>query len=187
MYILESAVEGVVTQRYSIVPSLGYICPKIEIIDITTGNLVEMYEAKDFVKHTPSGLYYPTSYTELHYNVSNKAMVQKDFKINKETLFLNEKMSPQDFALDIPEGYSVLDRRDGKEVEYIATASGVLSLDKDGLNLKKKSWLRRVDSSSQVPTEYKSLLLRVIFLVVGVILVAWGLSRRRRNKKSAAV
>ena len=183
-YTIESSAAGQVSQRYVIVPALGYICPKIEYYDPQTGGLFQEYEASDFVLHQRSGLYYPTRYRETVYDPSTGRMREnKEYTIHQETLSLNETMSPKDFFIEVPEGLRVVDNRVGNE-EYIAEASGVLTLEPDGLALDKKTWLRKTIAAPPniYTTYYKNALPRILLMALGVVLIVFALARRRRNK-----
>ena len=183
-YTIESSAADQVSQRYVIVPALGYICPKIEYYDPQTGGLFQEYEASDFVLHQRSGLYYPTRYRETVYDPSTGRMREnKEYTIHQETLSLNETMSPKDFFIEVPEGLRVVDNRVGGE-EYIAEASGVLTLEPDGLALDKKSWLRKTIAAPPniYTTYYKNALPRILLMALGAALIVFALVRRRRNK-----
>ncbi|MBQ1456693.1 MAG: hypothetical protein IIZ25_12690 [Thermoguttaceae bacterium] len=183
-YTIESSAAGRVSQRYIIVPALGYICPKIEYYDPRSGGLFQEYEASDFVLHQRSGLYYPTRYRETVYDPSTGRMREnKEYTIHQETLSLNEPMSPKDFFIEVPEGLRVVDNRVGGE-EYIAEASGVLTLEPDGLALDKKSWLRKTIAAPPniYTTYYKNALPRILLMALGAALIVFALVRRRRNK-----
>ena len=188
-YTLESAVADKVTQRFTIVPSMGYICPKIEFYDPSSGNLVKEYEAKEFVKLPRSGIFYPTHYTESDYNASTGKLTKKvEITIHQETLSLNEPMSPKDFSLEVPEGFRVYDSRDGGDAHYTAEEAGVLTLESDGLDLDKKPWLRKTTEglprkNSSVPKQ--RIAARVILMAIGFGFIIWGVIVRIRKKKSA--
>ena len=187
-YTIESSVKGLVTQRYVIVPALGYICPKIELYDNKSGNLIQDYEAADFVLHKQSGLYYPTHYRETKYNASTGAAYEnREYTIHQETLSLNEKMSPKDFALDVPEGIRVVDNRGGDGVTYVADAPGVLTLEAGGFDLDKLPWLRNIIAAppNLYSEYYRSPLSRILLTALGAALILLAVIIRRRKKRNA--
>ena len=188
---LETSVAGKVTQRFTIVPSMGYVCPKIEFYDSFSGNLVEEYEAREFVKHQGSGIYYPTYYTESNYNASNGKLTEKrEYTIHQETLSLNEPMSPKDFTLEVAEGFEVYDTRGGKNAHYAADQAGVLTLEPDGLDLDKMPWLRlRTDTlpSRNSSSLRQCLVPRIALMAIGLVLIAWGVIGRIRKKRDTEV
>ena len=184
-YTIESTVEGRITDRFVIVPALGYICPKIEYYNYKNGNLFQEYEASDFVLHQRSGLYYPTRYRETVYDPSTGRMRENiEYTIHQETLSLNEPMSPKDFFIEVPEGLRVVDQRGGDDEEYIAEASGVLTLEPDGLVLDKKAWLRKTIAAPPniYSVYYQNALPRILLMALGAALIVFALVRRRRNK-----
>lgn len=161
-YTLESSVDGKVTQRYMVVPSLGYVCPKVQLYDFDSGNLVDEYLAREFVLHQRSGLYYPTIYIESRHDASSGKLIEKrEYKINQKALFLNETMHPNEFSLDVSEGIKIVDFREGKNIQYTADASGVLSLAPGGLDLKKMPWLRKVGDLPMLQSQDRYLFLRL--------------------------
>ena len=188
-YTLESKVDGQVTQRYTVVPSLGYVCPDIELYDSSTGNLTEKYEASDFVQQPRTGIYYPTNYTESRYdNTTGKLIERREYKINQESLSLNEPMSPKDFSLDVPEGLRVLDSRYEKNVEYYSIEAGTLSLEEGGFDLEKMPWLSKVGELA--PKDFSifqqiRLAPRIALIAIGLCIIVWSFVRRRRRKTSA--
>ena len=186
---IESRLGGKITQRYVIVPAFGYICPLEQLYDQNTGNLTNEYVANDFFLNEKSGLYYPATYIESEYNPSTGALVtKKEYKIDKESLSLNEPMSPADFALDVPEGVWVQDVRDGKKELFRASSDGVLSLAPGGLDLSKMSWLTK-DASEPSQTHASDAknrrisCSRIIFMSIGIclILVGVGLAVKKRR------
>ena len=195
-YTIETAVKGQVTQRYVIVPEMGYICPKIEIFDNKTGKLIQEYEASDFVLHQSSGLYYPTRYREFKNDrLSGSKSESWEYVIDQETLSLNEKMSPNDFTLDLPKGTVVADSRDGNSITFIAEESGTLSLEADGFVLDKLSWLRNaadgLSKSNHEPdpdqprVQPRGSLPRILLAALGIMLILLAVIIRRRKRKNA--
>ncbi|MDO5552681.1 MAG: hypothetical protein Q4G68_02855 [Planctomycetia bacterium] len=186
VYTLESRIDGIVTQRYQIIPGLGYVCPLIQIYDLNSKNLIEEYTAEDFVLHASSGLYYPSVYIESHYDVSSGKLINKNvYKIEQSTLVLNEPMQPKDFSLDIANGIKVVDFRGGKNTQYEVDEPGVLSLAPGGLNLEKMSWLRKSGDLSRMYSDNEHLFVRILFMTLGLSLIIWSLVKRRRDKKNA--
>ena len=187
-YTLETTVAGKVTHRFVIVPSMGYVCPKIEFYDFTSGNLTEVYEAKDFVKLPRSGVYYPLYYAKSIYKTTDGQLREKyEYTIHQETLSLNEPMNPSDFTLEIDEGAEVYDKRGGKMVSYVADRAGTLSLGSGGLDLDKMSWLREKTDElpkSDVSEPRPSQIPRIILMVIGFALTGWGVIVRKRKKKN---
>lgn len=188
---IESSFGEKITQRYIIVPALGYICPLEQVYDQNTGNLTNEYVAGDFFLNEKTGLYYPGTYIESEYNPSTGALVtKKEYKVEKESLSLNEPMSPADFALDVPEGIWVQDVRDGKKELFRASSDGVLSLAPGGLDLSKMSWLSKDtgEPSQKHASDAKDgriSFARIIFMLIGIFLVLIGTGLAIRNRKGS--
>ena len=151
-YTLECGVGEKVTQRYTIVPEMGYICTKAEIFNFRTGDPIEEYEADDFVKQPHSDLWYPTHYTERRYNPQTGALTEQGrYTIDQDSLVLNEPMTPKDFALEISANCGVIDAREGKNTNYVAVEPGELTLEPGGFDLEKLSWLKKPGEISSTP------------------------------------
>lgn len=191
-YTLESSVDGKVFQRCVIVPERGYVCPLIETYIPTTGNPLETYVSNDFIE--VSGIYYPTNCVEKKFDVTTGKLTEEtSYKIDKETITLNEEESPKAFSIDVPEGCSVADCRDGKTESYRATAQGSLSLDEGGLDLKKASWLGKpgeIQKKSDDPAaaqaagdRKRGLVARFVLSAIGLVIVVWVFIRRRNGEK----
>ena len=141
---LESRIGGKIVQRNVIVPNLGYISPLTQYYDYETGNLTEEYTAKDFVMIGSTGLYWPMVCTEAKYDrVTGNLIEKKSYHFQQLSLKLNQEMSPEDFSVGFRRGTIVLDGRGGKNDLFVAYKTGDLSLAPGGLDLEKKSWLRK--------------------------------------------
>ena len=141
---LESRIGGKIVQRNVIVPNLGYISPLTQYYDYETGNLTEEYTAKDFVMIGSTGLYWPMVCTEAKYDrVTGNLIEKKSYHFQQLSLKLNQEMSPEDFSVGFRRGTIVLDGRGGKNDLFVAYEAGDLSLAPGGLDLEKKSWLRK--------------------------------------------
>lgn len=141
---LESRIGGKIVQRNVIVPNLGYISPLTQYYDYETGNLTEEYTAKDFVMIGSTGLYWPMVCTEAKYDrVTGNLIERKSYHFQQLSLKLNQEMSPEDFSVGFRRGTIVLDGRGGKNDLFVAYEAGDLSLAPGGLDLEKKSWLRK--------------------------------------------
>ena len=150
-FILEDNSDLRAIQRCTIVPALGYICPSLQIYDRETGRLVREYAASDYVLLEPSGLYYPMVYTESTFDPTTGNLAEKrEYKFNRESISLNEPMNPEDFTLDVSEGWSVQENHDGILSVYKANSDGALTLAPGGLDLEKQSWLTK-DADIPIP------------------------------------
>lgn len=182
-FIIESSVDGKVTERYAIVPALGYVCPLIQRYNDGKPSLE--YIASDYVRDEKSGLYYPLTYEESFFEQETGNLASKRvYKIKRETLALNEPMSPEDFALDVSEKQIVVDKRGGRNESYTADTPGRLTLAPHGLDLKKQSWLtkRSVKPCRSEDAAKSGGYARIVLIAVGILLVLVGVLTMIRKK-----
>ncbi len=186
-YVIESRLNGKTTQRYTIVPALGYICPSEQLYDPGTGNLTNEYIASNYVLNESSGLYYPTTYIESEHNPATGNLIEKkEYTLDRESLSLNDPILPESFVLDVPEGLQVLDARNGKQDHYVADSAGSLSLAPGGLDLKKLPWLSKADrnpSKDAASAGNKGIYARIMFIVIGIFLVLSGIFMAVHKRK----
>lgn len=91
-----------------------------------------------------TGLYWPMVCTEAKYDrVTGNLIERKSYHFQQLSLKLNQEMSPEDFSVGFRRGTIVLDGRGGKNDLFVAYKTGDLSLAPGGLDLEKKSWLRK--------------------------------------------
>ena len=97
---------------------------------------------------------------------------------------VNQPVSDRMFALDIPEGAKVIDKRlGGKETTYTAMDKGELSLAKGGLDLDKMKWLMQEGDLTygkeepSVPAQW----FRNITLSLGLFLIFLALYMKYRQ------
>lgn len=142
--VLEIRKGDIVVERYWIDPARGYICPLIQCFD-DQGKLELERKASKYFLHEKSGLWYPEVFEEMNMWSPITGKITRKFILNKSTFQLNQPVSDEEFAIDIPEKMSVYDSRNGKgrTMKYIAMQPGVLSLAKGGLDLDQMDWLMR--------------------------------------------
>ncbi|GHT19702.1 hypothetical protein FACS1894189_8640 [Planctomycetales bacterium] len=134
-------------------PSKGYICPFMQTYDDRTGNLRYEHKASQFFKEEKSGLWFPAYYEHTQNSAKTDFktfQVRMIYKIDKDSFQLNVKISDEEFAVDIPEGQAVSDRRKGENHEmdiYKAKQQGTLSLSDSAMDLTKKDWLEDISST----------------------------------------
>ena len=185
--ILETKVNGKISQRYWIDRSRGYVCPLIQYYD--EARLAEEYKSSNYVQHAQTGLWYPTTYVETQYDPSTgKIVEQKEFQINPSTLQLNRFVSEKEFFIDIPEGADLLDRRNPKsDVRYIAAEKGTLSLVEGGLDLDKMPWLEKVEKADFVLRPAVWGTTRYVLVFAGILLLLIALFCMWRNRYAKGV
>ncbi len=119
--VLEIRKGDIVVERYWIDPARGYICPLIQCFD-DQGKLELERKASKYFLHEKSGLWYPETFEETDIMSPIRGKITRKFILNKSTFQLNQPVSDEEFAIDIPEKMSVYDSRNGKgrTMKYIA-------------------------------------------------------------------
>ena len=176
-YIVESSANGRVIERYWIDVSRGYVCPLLQYYD-ENGKLISEYKSRDYFLHEKSGLWFPLVYEEMTTNRDGKQQT-KEYRIDVSSVEVNFQIVDEDFSITIPEGAEVIDERRGKNVQYVATSEGFLSLGKDGLAPEKQNWLLPVNT----PNKWKINYTRAFFTITGISLIILGLYFHFRRKQ----
>jgi len=142
--VLESSLNGIITERYWIDTSRGYICPLAQLYYPDTGNIAQEYIASEFFQDKESQLWYPSQYSETIYeNEKEKIRSKRNYTIDKITFRVNQIISDKEFAVDVPERAIIDDSRSEEQTTYRAIKPGTLSLAPDGLDLDKMDWLHK--------------------------------------------
>jgi len=169
-YIVESSINGKVIERYWIDVARGYVCPLIQYYDVNSKLLAE-YKSREYFLHGKSGLWFPQVYEEMTADRDGKQEF-KEYRINKTSVDINFPVTDDEFAIEIPDGTTVIDARQGKgSRRYVAVNNGVLSLGKGGLDLEKQKWLLLTDLS---PNLQRFIFVRVFFVGIGTLLIMLG-------------
>ena len=174
--VLESTYKGKVTQRYWIDASRGYVCPKIQFYDLSTGELLEEYTSSDYFLHEWSGLWFPQRYAELRKDATTKKLLEDcDYVIDPKTFSLNQKVALNEFAIDIPENEFIIDTR--SNVAYRTVSAGELSIN-DVDKLDELAWLENVGRGNyEIPTSghtNRFHIVRIISMSLGIaLIVVW--------------
>lgn len=183
--VIEVKVKGRLLQRYWIDPSRGHVCPLVQIYNDKNGKILEEYKAMDYFLHEKSGLWFPKSYSYCSYNHNDgSVMIKKDFLIDTETFVLNQKISDNEFSLDVPENYYVSDERKKNKILYEAISNCSISLAKGGLDIEKIDCFRRIGVLSKKNTGSSlATFVRTILVIIGVLLILTGIYQKTRTKK----
>lgn len=184
-YIIESKNKNTVFARYHIVPSLGYICPLLQLYDEKTGNLIEEYIAENFIRHEESGVYYPLKYTEVKYDPEKNVVKDKrEYSIDRNSLVLNAPISVEQFSVDVSSGMKVIDYRKRANLRYTAVNDGILSVKPGGLELDSLDWLVLDQNENNWLSNLAQgdNLYRVCFFLVGLGLSIYAVIQIRRRK-----
>jgi hypothetical protein len=169
-----------VMERIWVDPLRGYICPLIQYFS-EDGQSDEECISKNYFLHEKTGLWYPEYYEETGMRLP-LGKTCNVYRLNKETFQLNQTISVKMFALDIPEGTKVYDKRNSnEEMNYIAVEAGVLSLEKGGFDLKKMKWLLREGDIYYNHVSKKNQYFRLFSIVIGLLLVISSIYMKIRN------
>jgi hypothetical protein len=139
-YIVETRAKpaDALLQRYWIDPSRGHVCPLIQLYD-SQGRLVLEWRSASYFLHVESGLWFPASCIYTEYSADTGAIRKRtDYRIDQNTLKLNQPVSDEEFTIQIPEGATVLDARGAKQRNYRAVKATTLSFAENGLDLGSK-------------------------------------------------
>ena len=173
-----------VVERFWIDTTRGYICPLIQGFD-ENGKTEKECKSSSYFLHEKSGLWYPE-----HYEETLTAPPMKNvYTLNRETFQLNHAVSDHMFALDIPEGTKVFDKRNNAEgIEYKAMDKGEISLAKGGLDLDKMKWLMRKGDITYSREEPPATVqwLRLVSTLMGIALIVLALYIKYRQRKGQA-
>lgn len=124
-----------VLQRYWIDPARGYVCPLIEFYD-DAGLLTERWKSSDYFLHKPSGLWFPDVHVHTRFDPKTRLFTEeRTYRLNPDTLRINQPISDAEFMVQLPSKASVLDARTSTQVRYKVTEPITLSLAKGGLDL----------------------------------------------------
>ena len=124
-----------VLQRYWIDPARGYVCPLIELYD-DAGLLTERWKSSDYFLHKPSGLWFPDVHVHTRFDPKTGLFTEeRTYRLNPDTLRINQPISDAEFMVQLPSKASVLDARTSTQVRYKVTEPITLSLAKGGLDL----------------------------------------------------
>jgi len=178
-FVVESSNNGEVFERYWIDAARGFVTPLIQYYD-ADGKLFAEYKSENYFLHEKSGLWFPQLYKEMKTNRDGKQEFN-EYRVDKSSVDVNFPIADEEFAIEIPDGATVIDSRRGKGSQrYEAMGNGVLSLGKDGLDLENMDWLW---ATGKTPTAQTISWWRIVGMVVGVVLVALGLYFHFRQKK----
>ena len=176
----------VVTQRYWIDESRGYISPLIQIYDPKTLRLVEEYISSDYFKDPETGLWFPTKHFRAQYNAESGDLVEKcNYTISKDTFRINQPISDWEFSVDVPVNTKIFDTREKNNVKYTAMDKGELSLATGGLDLDNMKWLMREGDLTYGRVEPSAVVqwIQFISLPLGIVLILLALFMKYRQWK----
>ena len=130
-------VGNIKAQEYWIDASRGYVVPKIIFYD--NGRIKEEYKATQYFLHVKTGLWFPEKYEEIEYDPKSGDVVrEKKYRIDTLTFRLNERVADEEFSLDIPEQYKVVDNRKNRRAPL--KIPGVLTRLKKGVSFVDSSF-----------------------------------------------
>ncbi|NQT14320.1 MAG: DUF1573 domain-containing protein [Planctomycetes bacterium] len=183
--VVETRAKGeVLAQRYWIDASRGHICPLIQYY-LPNGRPQTEWKSSDYFLHERSGLWFPEHHSHTEYAPGTGEVRElREYTLDKTTLQINQEVSDEEFAVQIPEGATLLDDRSGKLARYRAAGPVTLSLAKGGLDLESNPALSPIGEAVQsAPPESRggmALILTAVSLVIiaAALLLLW----RRRGK-----
>lgn len=159
--------------RYWIDESRNYICPLSQSFD-DSGKLNEEYRSSEYFFHEKSNLWFPALDVQNVILRPGDRQLSSEYKIHPETLQFNEKISDNEFSIDLAEGSDVIDIRNSeRKEEYVAVTNGTLCLAKNGYEPTMLKWLVPKDSfQNYIPPKGGAYgWVRIVFMVVGATLI----------------
>ena len=168
-------------EKYHIDVDRGYLCPYQYTVD-ESGDYFREITATGYIVEEKTGLYYPTSYSEIVSLTIAGAVNKTDahYRLVPDTLRLNHAVSDHEFSIDIPEDARVADFRImDKPVRYIAVNKGTVSLAKGGYDFANMKWLQREYSPEDYIPSASGMTgwTRWVFTGIGIILILLALRR----------
>lgn len=174
--VIEWVNNDIVTQRYWIDASRGYVCPLIQFYDEKSGKLIEERISKNYFLHKKTGLWYPAYHEHSVFEADTGTLREKrEYRIDRASFNINQGIALDEFAIDIPMMTDVLDVRGGSRVSFKADKAGVLALTPGGLELTKLDWLRKVGDLPVLQSNTKYSSVRMFFVFTGAVLIFLGL------------
>jgi hypothetical protein len=186
--VLETKIDNKLVQRYWIDQSRGYVCPLIQIYDPKTGNLMEEYKSDNYFIHKETGLWFPKKHQVVEYDALGQWKVLREYEIDMATFRINHQVSDKEFAVDVSEGYKVMDSRGKKSITYEAVEKGILTLGELGLD--EMSWLKKdeiVDEKQISEQSISTIIARLVFLLSGIVLILWSLLNWRKSRQRICI
>ncbi|GHT18222.1 hypothetical protein FACS1894189_5830 [Planctomycetales bacterium] len=117
-------------------------------------------------------MWFPQVHEEVRCDASTEwTNVSRRYEIDKSTFKINGTVADNEFAVDVPEGYKVIDSRGGKNITYAVFEKGELSLAAGGLDLDKMSWLQKKGVDIKKPQNTLGDTVRWILCIGGVVMI----------------
>lgn len=138
--------DDVEVGRFCITPELGYVCSKKQdriwrtqssLPEVVKGNLSQEFVADQFVFDKKSEVHYPLHVIESVYSVGVSKPTKYEITIDEDSLQINGRIKPSEFALKIPKGGKIRDERGEKPVVKVAKEEFEIKLDGDTIDLTK--------------------------------------------------
>ena len=178
--VIEIRKGDLLLEKYHIDIDRGYLCP-YQFVTSEQGRRVSERIASDFIKEKNSGLFYPKTYRE-RIEVKDIRMSNDEYTLILDTLRLNQSVSDNEFAIDIPEGSRVVDVREpDKQIDYVAMKDGTISLAKGGYDLPRLSWLARTGA---IEPREASGRVRWLLMGIGITLILIALYQEWKKRVS---
>ena len=175
---------GKLLEKYLIDPSLGFVCPQIQLFDSKTNKLSHEFISSEYFLDSSTGFWYPKVQTISVFNTLNGEILEKSsYTFDSKTAKFNSVISDKEFSIDIPEGAIVTDARKPPRVDYTAIHSGTLSLSKVDIDLVSMNWLHKEGDIQYRGDSQETSTVRLVLISLGSILVVIGAIKmwRQRN------
>ncbi|MBQ9372129.1 MAG: hypothetical protein IJU03_08060 [Thermoguttaceae bacterium] len=148
--------DGVEVGRFCITPGFGYACSKKQnrlwtdsnaLPESVKGELCSEFVADRFIYDSKSEVHYPLHVIETAYSVGGRHSTTYEATFDEDSLQINKRIKPAEFALTIPQGAKVHDMRGGKSIVKVAKEECEIKLEGDSIDLTK------IDALVDLPQE----------------------------------
>jgi len=180
-YILDIYEGKQLREQVWIDPDRGYICPRAISFNPLSGSIMSETISEDFVFDKHSQKWFPRR--SIHFFWNSRTVIT-EFRVEPESLILNQPIPDSLFALTIPKGMRIDDvrRDDNDKTTFIANQTGELDLQTiEQKSLDDIEWL----TPREVAQPYEPYVikkagwswLQIVLMSLSVIMILLGLAR----------
>ncbi len=167
-------------------PEKGYITPLIE--EFLGDVCVARYESRDYFQDKSSKLWYPKTTIDTVFNDKGEQVSKTTYEVDVEKTKLNIDISDDEFVFPIKAGWSVTDRQTGIQQSYRTVRDTKLEFNEKGRIAFSESRDFVPDypviSVANAANVLNMSWPRILCIVLGFVMFAYGVIRLRKNAMS---